>query len=140
MKKFLFAALVTLFITSSSFAEGGRINNTIKNNFSYDFKGVSEVEWSTTASYATASFILNNKRTNAFYDNDGQLIGTIQAISIDEMPASAKRSFAKKYADYTVVESINFTTATESTYFISAKKDENKVVLKVSNGFLSVVK
>lgn len=139
MRKLFFAALTAIVFTTSAFAEGdASINRNIRNSFQDDFGIVEGVQWGTTANFATATFILNNKRTNAFYEHDGKLIGTTQAINIDEMPASAKRAFAKKYSNYTVTESLRFEGISETAYFISAKKDNKSVVLKVMNGSVSV--
>jgi hypothetical protein len=139
MRKLFFAALTAIVFTTSAFAEGNlSINRNIQNSFHNDFGEVEGVQWSTTANFATATFIMNNKRTNAFYDRDGNWIGTTWAVTVDEMPAAAKRTFAKKYGGYTVTESIRFEGATETAYFISAKKDEKSVILKVMNGSVSV--
>jgi hypothetical protein len=57
---------------------------------------VKEVEWRTNSKFATAAFLLDNKRVEAFYDVDGSLIGTSQPVAVDMLRSSAKRSIAKK--------------------------------------------
>jgi hypothetical protein len=141
MRKLFFAGLVTIFVATTAFAEGeSNISTRVVNSFRQDFSNVNGVQWSTTASYPTATFVMNNKRTSAFYNQSGELIGTSQAITIDALPASAKRAFGKKYNGYTVVEAIQFDGVEESAYFLSAKKDDTSVLLRVSNGQLSVFK
>ncbi len=55
--------------------------------------------------------MLNNVRTQALYTPAGEFIGTNQAITLDELPVAAKRTFAKKYQGYTVEQAIRFTGA-----------------------------
>ncbi len=53
----------------------------------------------------------------------------------------AKRSFAKRFDDYTVKEAIRFEGTEEGAYFISAEDDKKAVILKVSdNDEVSVMK
>ena len=139
MRKLFLAALTAIVFTTSAFAgKDASISRSIRNSFNNDFGQVEGVEWGTTANFTTATFIMNNKRTKAFYDYDGKLLGTTQAVTIDEMPAAAKRAFAKRYSNYTVTESIRFEGVTETAYFVSAKKDNKSVILKVMNGSVSV--
>lgn len=141
MRKLLFAALTAIIFTTSAFAEGGKtINSRVKNSFAADFGTVENVEWSHTADYATATFVMNNKRTNAFYGSEGKLVGTSQAIAIDELPAAAKKTFRKKYADYTVTEAIHFAGMEETAYFVSVEKENKTQILKIANNQISVFK
>ncbi len=141
MKKFLTTALLAIVLVTSSFASGeNSINYSVKTNFQKDFGKVSNVEWTANDNFSTATFVLNNKRTNAFYDNNAELIGTSHAITIDDLPASAKRVFLKKYTDYTLTEAIQFDSTNESSYFIAAKNDEKAIVFKISNGQVSIFK
>jgi hypothetical protein len=76
----------------------------------------------------------------AFYDFKGTLIGTSHAVSLEALPARAKRALAKKYGDYTVKEAIQFENDDEIAYFISASKENASVILKVADGQVSVFK
>jgi hypothetical protein len=138
MKKFFLSALIAVSIISTAFAgDVKKVNHVIAKNFAAEFGDVKNVEWTTSSNYSTATFTLNNKRTNAFYNQDGTFIGTSQAISIDDLPAYAKRRFAKKYADHTVVEAIEFVTDNDTAYFLSAVKDNKTVVIKIAEGSIT---
>jgi hypothetical protein len=69
----------------------------------------------------------------AFYNGTGEKIGSSRAISIDELPLKAKRSFAKDYADYTVKEVIEFNGTDETAYYLSAENEKTAVILKVNS-------
>ncbi|WP_018613794.1 hypothetical protein [Segetibacter koreensis] len=142
MKKLFISGLLAVTVALSSFAaEGNKVSYTVLNNFQSEFKHVSDVQWTAGDNYTKATFVLNNVRTEALYSANGDLIGTNQAITLDELPVNAKRTFAKKYNGYTVKEAIRFEGAQESAYYISAENEKGSVVLKVAdNGSISTVK
>ena len=122
MKKLFISALLSVTVAISSFAAvGNKVNYAAVNNFASQFKGVSDVQWTSAETYTKATFVLNNLRTEALYTPAGEFIGTNQAISLGELPVVAKRAFAKKYDGYTVQEAISFERPEESAYYISAQ-------------------
>jgi hypothetical protein len=142
MKKAFFSAVLALLLATSSYAgETGKVNSKVMSNFPVEFSKAKNVSWTSTQDYVKASFNEDEKSKEAYYDRDGNLLGVTSWISIDELPISAKRSFAKKYADFTATELIKLDGTDETTYYISAKNDSKSLILKVSaEGFLSVVK
>lgn len=132
MKKLFFAALFAIAIASSAFAGPGNVNINILNNFSSTFRDASGITWSASGDFAKATFTNNNVKMNAFYNINGDLIGTSKAISMDELPVGAKRTFAKKFGGYTVTEAIIFEAPEETAYFISANNDSENVIAKVN--------
>ena len=142
MKKLFISALLAITVAVSSFAaEGNNVSYAVHNNFSYQFKKVSDVQWTSGENYTMATFTLNNVRTQALYTPEGEFIGTNQAVTLEELPVSAKREFAKKYDGYTVKEAIRFEGADESAYYISAENEKGSVILKVEDsGSISTVR
>ena len=67
----------------------------------------------------------------AFYNVDGEISGTSKAITLEDLPVNAKRSFAKRFNGYTVKEIIHFDGTEETAYYISAENDKETVILKV---------
>ena len=142
MKKLFMSALLTIAVAVSSFAtEGNDVNFTVRNNFETRFKNVSDVQWTSGKDHIKATFSLNNVRTEALFSPEGELIGTSQAITLEELPVRAKRAFGKKYSGYTVKEAIRFEGTEESAYYISAEDEKGSVILKVEDsGFISTFK
>jgi hypothetical protein len=141
MKKLLISAVLTVLIATSSFAADGKeLNSKVVDNFFVEFKHAKNVTWKSTENFVKASFILNDKSMAAFYDLDGNMIGTTSNIAIDDLPTNAKRAFAKKYGEYTVKEAIQFDGVEDTAYFISAESEKQTLLLKVSvAGFVSVL-
>lgn len=141
MKKLFVSGLLIIAVTVSSFAAGNEVSNAARNNFSSQFKHISDVQWTASENYTKATFVLDNVRTEALYDESGEFIGTNQAVVLEELQVNAKRSFAKKYSGYTVKEAVRFEGSKESAYYIAAESEKGAVVLKVEdNGNISVEK
>lgn len=141
MKKILFAALmVTVFAASAFAAPGKEVASIAKNSFERSFLNVKNVTWNVTEDYYKATFITNNVATEAFFDLNGDLIGSSHPIKLEELPTGVKRSFAKKYAGYTVKEAIQFDGVDEKAYYISAENEAQSVILKITNGVIEKFK
>ncbi len=141
MKKLFTAALLAVTLTISAFAaDVNKVSDKTMAHFNREFEDAQHVTWTVKPSFVKASFIKDNQRVEAFYDPSGELIGCSRAIDLNNLPTGAKRAFAKKYADYTVKEAIQFDGVDETHYYISAENDKQSVILKVANGFLSVYK
>src|SRR4051794_17268265 len=109
MKKLLLAiVIVATFVTSAFATEVTKVSYRTQRSFETEFDGASDVSWSSTANYVKANFVYEDKRMEAFYNSDGEKIGTTKAIAPDLLPVKAKRAFAKKYSGYEVKESIVF--------------------------------
>ena len=142
MKKLFISAVLVLSLTVSSFAaDVNKVNSKALRNFSYEFSNAENVNWTSTENYLKASFTLNKKNMDAFYDVEGNILGTSSKIDLTDLPTIAKRSFAKKYSGYTVTEAIRFDATDETAYFISAQDEARSLILKVSDkGMVSVFK
>ena len=85
---------------------------------------------------------MNEQRMEAYYDNDGELIGTSRATTLDFLPAKATKQIDEKYAGYKTEEVVEFDSVKDGlSYYVSLTNDTNKVVLQVSSeGSVSVYK
>jgi hypothetical protein len=141
MKKLFIAALLTVTVATSAFAtDKTKLNQSLIQSFESQFAEAENVEWSIKSEFAKAVFELNGKKTEAFFDHDGGLIGTSRKITLEDLPMHAKRTYAKRYSDYTVKEAIQFEGTDETAYFISAENDKQSLILKVTGAGISVFK
>jgi hypothetical protein len=132
MKKFFLSAIIAATVFTSAFAsDTKKISSRILDNFKYEYKGASNVNWTLRPNFAKASFTLNGQPVEAFYNLNGELIGTSNQATLSEMPVSAKREIARKYAGYNITETIRFEGVTENAYYISAENEKEKVILRV---------
>lgn len=133
MKKLLIAALMVVAISVSAFADNSHINTKVLNHFQTRFEGASNVHWKTGDLFVKASFTMKEQRMEAFYDVDGELIGTSYNVTMDKLPARAIKAINERYPDYEVRETIEFDNVKDGlSYYVSVVKEHTKVVLQVS--------
>ncbi|HEX8331064.1 MAG TPA: hypothetical protein VF622_00510 [Segetibacter sp.] len=141
MKKLLIAALLTVTVATSAFAaDEKKVNGNILNAFESEFAEASKVQWSVKSEYIKASFEIDGVKTDAFYNHKGESIGLSRKITLEDLPVQAKRTFAKKYSDYTVKEAIKFEGNEETAFYVSAENEKHSIILKITSAGVSVYK
>ncbi|NIG55945.1 hypothetical protein [Chitinophaga sp. Cy-1792] len=126
---------------------GPKINYLSKEAFNIDFDNVTNVAWSKYNSMDEVSFEQNGVAKEAYYDSDGQLIGTTQVKSFADIPEKAQRWILKKYPDYSIGTVIFFDDneyndtdmllygvlfEDEDNYFIEMSKGNETMILRVN--------
>ena len=142
------AVIATMFSVAAFAADGGKknkseagVSTTVLNRFAADFSDVKDAVWTVSSTSQKATFVLNAIEYTAFYDLQGEFLGTTNRVSYDiVIPAEAKETIAKKYDGYEVSEVIKFAYAGKDNdvspivYFIDLKKGDKEVVLRTSPG------
>lgn len=132
MKKLFFALTLVVAMTTAAFADV-KVNSRALQHFKTNFKDAASIEWKAGNDYAKASFVWNNQRMEAFYDVNGELIGTSRAITLSNLPIAAQQKLQDKYDGYTATEAIEFDNVKDGlNYYVSLVKDNTKIVLQVS--------
>jgi hypothetical protein len=105
------------------------------------------VQWQRQDFFDMAAFEKDGKQMKAYFDNDGELVGTSIQANMKALPVKAQLEIAKKYPDYSVgdvilyddnneqiSDIILFGTQMESTdnYFVELKKDNKRVIVEAS--------
>lgn len=142
MKKLIIAAAMVIAVATSALAEGTSVSVKVKNQFANEFTAANNVAWTKGSEFSKATFVMNDQRMEAYYDNDGELIGTSRATTLDFLPAKATKKINEKYASYTTEEVIEFDNVKDGlSYYVSLSNDKQKVVLQVTTeGSVSVYK
>lgn len=73
-----------------------------KNNFKSDFINPINVQWNKWSAFDMVSFTLNGKNMKAYYDPQGDLIGTTQDKSFTDLPAKAQQEISTEYKNYKI--------------------------------------
>jgi hypothetical protein len=133
MKKLFIAALFVVAAGTSAFAfDATKVSYRVKNSFETLFNNAQNVEWATKENFIKASFILDDQKVEAFFDNNGELIGESRKIEFKKLPANAVRKIKKDFASYTVTESIQFDQNGERSYYVSLSDGAKQHILQVS--------
>jgi hypothetical protein len=135
---------------------GNKVSDQSKATFYIQYGNVPDVKWERQDFFDVAKFNKDGKIMNAYFDNDGELVGTSIQTNLKSLPVKSQLEIAKKYGDYKVgdvilyddnneqlSDIILFGTQMESAdnYFVELNKDKKRVILEVSpQGNISLFK
>ncbi|MDP4291406.1 MAG: hypothetical protein Q8908_10030 [Bacteroidota bacterium] len=123
---------------------GDRVSEISLKSFKSDFGDIADVKWVRTVNYDEATFTRDNHIYTAYYDADGELVGTTSPKSLKELPIKGQKNLQTKYKNYAVGEIIYFDNnvinrtpmilwGSEvndiSNYFVELKKGAKKMVV-----------
>jgi len=126
--------------------EGNKVSIMAKNHFYTDFGNVPNVKWKRVDTYDEAAFVKGGKKMKAFYDADGNLVGTTSPKTFADLPAKGQQEIKAKYKGYTVGPILfyndNETNETDMIlyglqfddtdgYFVELTKGNDKIVVQV---------
>ena len=118
-----------------------------EDNFAIDYPKVSDVAWEKTGSFDQVNFVSDGQKMSAYYDMDGNLVGTTTKKALTDLPEKAQKMLQDKYADYAVGPIIFFRDndlhdanmvlwATEfdsqDLYFAELVKGGDKIVVEIT--------
>jgi hypothetical protein len=143
MKKLSIVALFALILISSAFANKTS-NPDFKGmeNFNKAFPQATEVVLKVTEKYTLVSFTWHNLKLQAFYDVEGNQIGTSRQIAVLDLPLTYLLSIRKEFPGFEPTEAIEFDHMdTGLSYYVTVVAPEKAYVLEVTaNGAISVFK
>ncbi|WP_207496058.1 hypothetical protein [Aridibaculum aurantiacum] len=138
MKKMILT-LAIAFTALFASANSPFVSRPVENAFNTEFKGATDVAWTIKANYVQVSFLQQNERMVAYYNNDGELIGTSKHISLAKVSNTVKRLLAKKFTNYSVTETILMSARGTDDIYLTIKNEQETLVLKAADNNLSVV-
>jgi hypothetical protein len=110
MKKLFILALIAIATGTSAFAGVSASNATT--HFATAFSEAKNVSWNSNGKFDKVTFELNNETITAFYNEDGDLVGTSKKVSFDKLPKAALETITTRYTfpEYQVLECIEFSS------------------------------
>ena len=128
--------------------EGSNVSTVAKNNFSSDFKDAKNVEWKRIETFDKVSFTnKDGQKMSAFYDIEGNLVGTTQYKTFADLPENGQKEIKKNYKDYTVGQVVFYDDnenndtdmilygvqfEDQDNYFVELAKGTDKIVVQVN--------
>jgi len=129
--------------------EGTKVSSNSMKSFKIDFANATEVNWVRTPNYDIATFNLKNQELKAYYDSDGQLVGTTQYKKIEDLPEKGQKILREKYKDYSIGKVMYFNNndinrspmllwgieiVDQSSFFVELANATKKLVVYVDQG------
>lgn len=127
--------------------KGADVSEQSKSSFATQFGNIPDVQWERQDYFDVANFTKDGQKMKAYFDVNGELVGTITDKTFEDLPAKAREYIRNKYPDYTIGDVIMYTdnqneegdillfgTEMESAtnYFVELRKDNKRTILKVS--------
>jgi hypothetical protein len=159
MKKFAILTMTFLFAFSLVQAQtqktervplkklaGTAVSETAKKNFMTDFSATTNAQWKRVGTYDEVTFTKDGQKLTAYYDGEGNLVGTTATKKFTDLPAKGQAEIKAKYKDYTIGPVIFFDDNDkndtdmilwsqqfddEDLYFVELSKGADKLVVKV---------
>lgn len=134
MKRVLLTIMLAVATGITAFAGPSSSSDRAQSHFTANFGKASNVSWKRDSQYDKVSFVSNGEAMQAFYNSDGDLIGTSKRYDFDKLPKRAINTITTEYTypSFQLKECINFTTADgDSKYYVSLKTDKGLVALEI---------
>ena len=98
--------------------------------FKKEFAGAQSVVWKTAGEYTKASFIFHGFVTEAYFNEAGELEGTIRSLRYDQLPLSVMTSVNKRFANADVLDVYEISNSNGTTYQLTLKSEGKKYRIK----------
>jgi len=144
MKRIFVSLSFILLVGSTAVFAGDKtdVNAKIKESFKKEFAGVESVNWDEVGNYQRAAFLFHDRPEVAFFDEDGELLGSARNVVYDQLPLAIIKSFDKRFAGAKFLEMYEISNSEGTSYGITFET-QNKcyhVKVNINGNFLSSVK
>ena len=138
----ILAAFMLLFSVSSFAAGKEVVSPKVKAAFEKDFFSGANASWEKKEDFYFVTFKLNDVKTNAAYNEDGELVAVSRNISVSQLPLSITLALANNYKEFALplqASEVNFEGQT--AYYVTLENEKKVLRLKCfSNGQITVEK
>lgn len=135
MKRFIItlSMFMTLAVTAALANAGADINPKVQAAFEKDFSSAKNVKWNKDGDYLKASFTIADMLTDAFYTEEGQLVGSARNLSFDQLPLAVVHEVNKRFETGTVLNVLEITNDEGTSYRLWIEDGNKKIKIR-SNG------
>lgn len=134
MKKIIVSVSCMLAIgLTTAFADNKTdVNSKIKQSFKKEFSGAELVTWTKIEDYQMARFIFYDHAAIAYFNEDGELLGSARNVLFDELPLTVIKAFDNKFADADVTEILEISNTDGISYLATVERKNKRYYVKVS--------
>jgi hypothetical protein len=139
--KNLIVSLSLVFATGLTpvLATGTNHDPRAEKTFAKQFAGAENVAWiQVDADYLKASFTLNGIRAEAYFSNDGELLGTARNLFYNQLPLLVMQTIGNKFTGAVIIEVTEITSPDGTNYKIVLEQNDRKYHLRV-NGLGDII-
>ncbi len=121
---------------STAFADGTPvIASRIQISLNKEFAGCESVTWTKVKDYQQAAFVFHESRVIAYFNEDGDLLGSARNITVEQLPLSVLQSIDKRFAGFELFEIVEITNEQGTSYWLTLEKNNKQYHAKTdANG------
>ncbi len=143
MKKIRIAiTALALFVSSMAMAiPEESVSTDVKLAFRSAFTNAKGVKWDKVENFYFATFILDNKEVNVAYTEKGEMVGTSEFLSLEDIPLMTRIGLREQFGNYTISPQVfRVSFDGETIFYVTAVNEKRLLKLKCnSEGAISVV-
>ena len=96
-------------LTTAIAGDKTEVNGKITQSFEKEFTGAEFVTWTNVNGYKMARFVFHDHATIAYFNEDGELLGSARNVLFDQLPLPVIKLFEKDFAgaDFTDISEIS---------------------------------
>ena len=108
-------------------------------NFRSTFPKAEVIGCKNTREFTEVNFIWNGLHIQAYYDREGNAVGTSRDISSEHLPVTVQLNLGREYPDFTVKQAIEYTDMDNSlSYYVTVTNTKTTRVLHISpDGYIT---
>ena len=108
------------------------VNGRIKESLKKEFAGAESVCWNQVEDYQMARFLFHGYAVIAYFDEDGELLGSARNASYNQLPLTVIKSLDKQFAGAKFLELYEISNIDGTSYGITFEKQNKRYHVKVN--------
>ncbi len=124
---------VSLITVGLSFAnDGAEPGQEVLSQFKKEFSSAESVKWDKQDEFDKATFVLGGRRVVAYFNEQGQLEGSVRDLFFDQLPLAVMSAVDKRFADYVVLDVREITNSDGTNYRLTIETKNRRYKIKIS--------
>jgi hypothetical protein len=142
MKKIILGLSMLMAVgISSAFANDEiKVSDKVLSSFGKDFTYAKNIQWREEGGYLKVRFTISDMLTEAYYNEEGEFLGSARNLLFSQLPLSVMHEFNKRFDEASVLSIMEITNDNGTSYRIWLETGDKKIKLNASsNGEISVL-
>jgi len=134
MKKsiIVFSAILSV-ITATAFVGAKPGGNPAEATFQKEFNGATNVKWNEGKDLISATFLLSDSRIIAYFNTDGELLGTERTVLFNQLPLAVIKEINNRYGNAPIFDIVEYTSGQATYYGMVVDTPTKRFKLKISS-------
>jgi len=124
--------MVTLGLTTVRATDNFDVNSKIRESFKKEFAGATSVKWEKDKDFQRATFFLYDHQVIAYFNTDGELLGSARDVFFHEAPMAVIKSIRENFAGIDPIEVLEVSNTEGTFYRITLEKQNKRYHIKAS--------